>query len=79
MTCLASWLKPQKGEKLQVKLSDSSSCHLISRHCHASHAQMHADFKGPNPGPYSGLVTFISGDFGDSGHVHILWTSRHFF
>ena len=58
--------------------SDSSSYRLISRHCHVSHAQMHADFKGPNPGPYSGLVSFISGVF-DSGHVHILWTSRHFF
>ena len=40
---------------------------------------MHADFKGPNPGPYSGLVSFISGDFVDSGHVHILWASRHAF
>ena len=39
---------------------------------------MHADFKGPNPGPYSGLVSFISGVLG-SGHVHILWTFRHFF
>ena len=48
------------------------SCRLISCHRHVSHAQMHADFKDRNPGPYSGLVSFISG----SGHVHILWTSR---
>ena len=39
------------------KHSESSSCRLISSSCrHASHAQMHADFKGPNPGPYCGLV-----------------------
>ena len=25
--------------------SESSSCRLISRHCHVSHAQMHADFR----------------------------------
>ena len=31
---------------------------------------MHDDFKDRNPGPYSGLVSFISG----SGHVHTLWT-----
>ena len=71
VTCLASWLKVTKRGLLS-SYSESSSCRLISRHSDASHAQMHADFKGPNPGPYSGLVTTISGDFGDSGHVHIL-------
>ena len=78
VTWIASWFKvTERG--LLSSYSESSSCRFISRHCHASHAQMHADFKGPNPGPYSGLVTFISGNFGDSGQVHILWASRHFF
>ena len=48
MTCLPHWLK-KRG--LLSSYSDSSSCRLISRHCHVSHAQMHADFKGPNPDP----------------------------
>ena len=69
VTCLPHWLK-KRG--MLFKHSESSSCRLISCYCHASHAQMHAGFKGPNPGPYSGLVSFISGDFVDSGHVHIL-------
>ena len=68
---LASWLKVTKREARLSSISESSSCRLISRHCHVSHAQMHGDFKGPNPGPYSGLVSFISGVLG-SGHVHIL-------
>ena len=54
------------------------SCRLISCHRLVSHAQMHADFKGRNPGPYSGLVSFVW-SFSDSGHVHILWTYRHSF
>ena len=68
VTCLPDWLK-KRG--MLFKLSESS-CHLIFRHCYVSHTQRCDDFKGPNPGPYSGLVTFISGDFLDSGHVHIL-------
>ena len=36
---------------------------------------MHEDFKDQNPGPYSGLVSFMSG----SGNVHLLWTFRHIF
>ena len=55
-----------------------TSCRLISCHRHVSHAQMQADFKGRNPGPYSGLVSFVW-SFSDSGHVHILWTYRHDF
>ena len=39
---------------------------------------MHGDFKGPNPGPYSGLVILFLALSG-SGHVQILWTSSHFF
>ena len=61
-----------------VKQLRIPSCRLISRHCHVSHAQMHADFKGPNPDPYSDLVNLFQANFG-SGHVHILWTSRLFF
>ena len=36
-------------KRLVVKHLESSSCRLNSCHCHVSHAQMHADFKGPNP------------------------------
>ena len=36
----------QKGRA--VTHSESSWC-LISCQCHVSHAQMHGDFKGPNP------------------------------
>ena len=68
LPCTASLAQVKRG--CLSSYSESSSCRLIRCRCHVSHAQMHDDFKGRNPGPYSGLVSCISG----SGHVHILWT-----
>ena len=52
--------------------SGSSWC-LTSCQCHVSHAQMHGDFKGPNPDQESDLVILFSG----SGHAHSVWAFRH--
>ena len=48
---------------------------LISCQRHVSHAQMHGDFKGPNPDQESDLVNL----FRDSGHAHSCWAFRHSF
>ena len=68
LPCTASLAQVKRG--CLSSYSESLSCRLIRCRCHVSHTQMHDDSKGRNPGPYSGLVSFISG----SGHVHILWT-----
>ena len=60
VTCLPHSLK-KRG--MLFKHSESSSCRLISCHCHTSHAQMHADFKGSNPDPYSDLVVLFPAVF----------------
>ena len=43
---LTHWLKSKEAG---CHTYSESSCRLSSRHCHVSHAQMHGDFKCPNP------------------------------
>ena len=71
LPCTASLAQDKRG--CLSSYSESSSCCLISCHCHVSHAQTHADLKGPIPDPQSDLIILFSG----SGHVHILWAFRH--
>ena len=61
-------------EACLLRHSESSWC-FISCQCHGSHAQMHGDFKGPNPDQKSDLVILFSG----SGHAHSVWAFRHSF
>ena len=71
LPCTASLAQDKRG--CLSSYSESSSCCLISCHCHVSHAQTHKTSKVEIQ--VHNLIWSVS--FSGSGHVHVLWTFRH--